>query len=82
MKNLFRKIKAKTIEAQLSVENAATQVKAAIKDRSGASLWEYLLVIVVVIVIGGAIIGVVGGNNGISKIWSNLMSRFNALING
>lgn len=61
---------------------AALEVKTVLADKSGASLWEYLLVIVVVIVIGGAVIAAVSGDNGIGSIWTNLMNRFNTLING
>ena len=51
------------------------------KDRSGAALWEYLLVIVIVVVIGGVLLSAIKGSNGIGKIWNNLFNQFNNLTN-
>lgn len=75
MKKLMRKVRQ-----EMSL--LAIDVRYALSNTSGASLWEYLLVIALVCVIGGIIIAAVSGNNGIGTLWDTLMDKFKSLING
>lgn len=56
------------------------QIKRILADKSGASLWEYLLVIAIVCIIGAALISVISGGTGIASIWNALFAKFSSLI--
>lgn len=50
-------------------------------DKSGGSLWEYLLVIVIVCVLGSGLISVITGSGGIASLWNGLYTKFTNLVN-
>lgn len=56
-------------------------VKSVLKSKSGASMWEYLLVIAIVCVIGAALLAVINGDGGISTMWQGLVNKFSSLLN-
>lgn len=61
---------------------ALANARFALQDRSGASLWEYLLLIAIVAVIGGVLLSAITKDNGgIESLWDTLFDRFNDTLN-
>ena len=82
MKKIKKKFTALCKNASHVTTDMSIKFMSAVKSRSGASLWEYLLVIVIVCVLGAGLINVISGEqNGIAALWTQLYAKFTQLVN-